>query len=214
MDFSRLRREMVRRQLASRGITNERVLKAFLEVPREEFVPPQMRIYAYEDGPLSIGYGQTISQPYMCALMTELLDPQPEDRVLEIGTGSGYQAAILSRLVKEVYTVERIPELAERAKKVLEKLGYDNVFVKVSDGTLGWPEFAPYDKIIVTAGAPKVPKGLLEQLKEGGRMVIPVGPRHAQVLKVISKLDDSSVVEEEDTPCIFVPLIGEDGWQE
>ncbi len=213
MDFLPLRKQMVFEQLASRSISDERVLSAFLEVPREEFVPPQMRIYAYEDAPLSIGFGQTISQPYMCALMTELLHPRPEDKVLEIGTGSGYQSAILSRLVKEVYTIERIPELADRAKRVLKKLGYNNVRVKVGDGTLGWPEFAPYDKIIVTAGAPKIPEELLKQLKKGGRMVIPVGTRHSQVLKVISKFPDGRIIEEEDTRCIFVPLIGKDGWQ-
>ncbi len=214
MDFSRLRKNMVERQIANRGITNKRILSAFLEVPREEFVPPNMMRYAYEDGPVSIGFGQTISQPYMSALMIECLDPQPTDKVLEIGTGLGYQAAVLSRLSRVVYTVERIPGLAEQAKVILDKLGYNNVVVRVGDGTLGWPEFAPYDKIIVSAGAPSVPRRLLKQLKKGGRMVIPVGPRYSQVLKVISKLSDDEVVEKEETPCVFVPLIGEDGWQE
>lgn len=214
MDSYKLRRDMVEGQIFNRGITNKRILSAFLEVPREEFVPCNMRRYAYKDGPVSIGFGQTISQPYMSALMIECLDPQPADKVLEIGTGLGYQAAVLSRLSRIIYTVERIPELAKQAKVILDKLGYDNVVVKVGDGTLGWSEFAPYDKIIVSAGAPTIPKRLLKQLKEGGRMVVPVGSRYSQVLKVISKLSNDKVVEKEETPCIFVPLIGEDGWQE
>ncbi len=214
MDFSRLRRDMVEEQISNRGITNKRILSAFLEVPREEFVPSNMRRYAYKDGPVSIGFGQTISQPYMSALMIECLDPQPTDKILEIGTGLGYQSAVLSRLSRIIYTVERIPELAEQAKVILDKLGYDNVVVKVGDGTLGWSEFAPYDKIIVAAAAPNVPIRLLQQLKEGGRMVIPVGHRYSQILKIILKLSNGEVVEKEETPCIFVPLIGEDGWQE
>ncbi len=214
MDFSRLRRDMVEEQISNRGITNKRILSAFLEVPREEFVPSNMRRYAYKDGPVSIGFGQTISQPYMSALMIECLDPQPTDKILEIGTGLGYQSAVLSRLSRIIYTVERIPELAKQAKVILDKLGYDNVIVKVGDGTLGWSEFAPYDKIIVAAAAPNVPIRLLQQLKEGGRMVIPVGHRYSQILKIISKLSNGEVVEKEETPCIFVPLIGEDGWQE
>ncbi len=214
VDFARLRKEMVQEQLLGRGIKDPRVIEAFLKVPRERFVPKRLQMYAYDDGPLSIGYGQTISQPYMVALMTELLDVDKRDKVLEIGTGSGYQTAILAELAGEVYSVERIPELAERAREVLQDLGYANVRIRVGDGTLGWDTYAPYDKIIVTAGAPKVPAPLIEQLASGGRMVIPVGPRYHQILKVLEKTWDGDVVEKEDIPCIFVPLIGAEGWQE
>ncbi len=214
VDFARLRKEMVQEQLLGRGIKDPRVIEAFLKVPRERFVPKRLQMYAYDDGPLSIGYGQTISQPYMVALMTELLDVDKRDKVLEIGTGSGYQTAILAELAGKVYSVERIPELAERAREVLQDLGYANVRIRVGDGTLGWDTYAPYDKIIVTAGAPKVPAPLIEQLASGGRMVIPVGPRYHQILKVLEKTWDGDVVEKEDIPCIFVPLIGAEGWQE
>lgn len=214
VDFARLRKEMVQEQLLGRGIKDPRVIEAFLKVPRERFVPKRLQMYAYDDGPLSIGYGQTISQPYMVALMTELLDLDKRDKVLEIGTGSGYQTAILAELAGEVYSVERIPELAKRAREVLQDLGYANVRIRVGDGTLGWDTYAPYDKIIVTAGAPKVPAPLIEQLASGGRMVIPVGPRYHQILKVLEKTWDGDVVEKEDIPCIFVPLIGAEGWQE
>ncbi len=214
VNFARLREKMVQEQLLERGIRDSRVIGAFLKVPREKFVPKKMQVYAYEDGPLSIGYGQTISQPYMVALMTELLGLDKRDKVLEIGTGSGYQTAILAELAGEVYSVERIPELAERAQEVLQDLGYANVKIRVGDGTLGWDTYAPYDRIIVTAGAPKVPLPLIEQLAPGGRMVIPVGPRYHQVLKVLEKTSDGEVVEKEDIPCVFVPLIGAEGWQE
>jgi len=180
--LAHLRAEMVEHQLRRRGIRDERVLAAFLKVPRHKFVRPQDLWVAYDDYPLPIGYGQTISQPYIVALMTELLALKGDERVLEVGTGSGYQAAILAELAKEVITIERIPELARRAQRVLTDLGYRNVTVLVGDGSLGAPDFAPFDAIIVTAAAPHPPKALLEQLKDGGRLVIPIGDRTLQEL--------------------------------
>lgn len=211
-DFEKLRRYMVDMQIRRRGIKDKRLLRVMEQIPREKFIPPASRYEAYEDQPVPIGYGQTISQPYMVALMTEALELQPEDRVLEIGTGSGYQTAILARLAKEIYTVERIAELSSSAQRVLAELGIDNVRFKVDDGTLGWPEYAPYDKIIVTAAAPHIPTALLEQLKEGGIMVIPVGPESYQTLyKVIKnkdRIEKIPLVE-----CRFVKLIGKEGWR-
>lgn len=210
--FSRERAEMVERQLRRRGISNERVLAAMALVPREEFVPPGLAGRAYEDGPLPIGYGQTISQPYMVALMTQLLDPQGGSRVLEVGCGSGYQAAVLAALGAEVFSVERVPELARQAAERLERLGYP-VRVRVGDGTLGWPEEAPFDGIIVTAGAPEVPPSLLAQLADGGRLVIPVGPGAVQELVVVTRrgeeFDRRGVCS-----CMFVPLVGKEGHPE
>lgn len=182
---------MVDEQLVPRGITNQRVLAAMRSVRRHRFVPIQYRLSAYYDCPLPIGYGQTISQPYIVALMTQLLETEPEATVLEIGTGSGYQAAVLAELVKHVYTVETIKELADRARKVLESEGYTNVTVYHRDGSYGLPEHAPYDRIMVTAAAPRVPDQLKDQLADGGVMVIPVGPAYGvQVLRQIRRVKD------------------------
>lgn len=212
MNFEQLRKQMVETQLIPRGIKDKKVIEAFLKVPREEFVPEEMKKYAYDDTPLPIGKGQTISQPYMVALMTELLQLKGGERVLEIGTGSGYQAAILAEIGCEVYSVERIPELAERAKKILQKFGY-NVKIKVGDGTVGWQEWAPYDGIIVTAGGPKIPDALIEQLKEGGRLVMPVGDMYFQDLIRVTKIR-GKLYKENFGGCQFVPLKGKNGWQE
>ncbi len=204
---------MVETQLAARGIRNRRVLDAFLEVPRHRFVEEYLKYKAYDDYPLTIGYGQTISQPYMVALMTEALSPSPTDRVLEIGTGSGYQAAILSRLCAQVYSVERIAALATRARKVLDELGYYNIHIRVGDGTLGWSQEAPFDGIVVTAGAPHVPEALVDQLAVGGRLVIPVGDQSMQDLKRCTRTPQG-VREESLGGCRFVRLIGKNGWQD
>lgn len=212
-DDQAARERMVRYQLEARGITNPRVLDAMRKVPRHLFVPPE-RIYdAYSDHALPIGEGQTISQPYMVALMTELLDPAPSHRVLEIGTGSGYQAAILAELANEVVTIEREETLSQRAREVLESLGYRNITFVVGDGTEGYPPLAPYDGIIVTAGAPFIPQSLTEQLAPGGRLVIPVGHRYEQVLTVAQKDERGNVHVSEHGYCVFVPLIGKYGWQ-
>jgi protein-L-isoaspartate(D-aspartate) O-methyltransferase len=199
---------MVERQLRGRGISDQRVLRAMSSVPRERFVPKELRSSAYDDRPLPIGYGQTISQPFIVALMTEQLQPKPAQRVLEIGTGSGYQAAVLSDLVAEVYTIEIVRPLAQRAEAVLRELGYNNVRVKAGDGYNGWPDHAPFDSIIVTAAPDHVPQPLVDQLKEGGRMVIPVGPSGAQKLYLLEKrggqLSQTAVI-----PVKFVPLTRE-----
>ncbi|MCS7239467.1 MAG: protein-L-isoaspartate(D-aspartate) O-methyltransferase [Thermoguttaceae bacterium] len=207
-----LREKLVNR-LAARGIASPRVLWAMRQVPRELFVPAACAYEAYEDKPLAIGFGQTISQPSMVALMTELAEPQPADRVLEIGTGSGYQAALLALLSKEVVTIERFPALAIRAAKRLSDLGIWNVLYLVGDGTLGWPHAAPYQRIIVTAAAPKIPKPLLEQLADGGILVIPVGCRTEQVLIRAEKKNDGLRYEHV-IHCRFVPLVGQFGWPE
>ncbi|MCE5275722.1 MAG: protein-L-isoaspartate(D-aspartate) O-methyltransferase [Syntrophaceae bacterium] len=207
------RRTMVEEQLVSRGIKDQRVLSAFLEVPRHKFVEEYLKYKAYDDYPLSIGYGQTISQPYMVALMTEALAPSPQDKILEIGTGSGYQAAILSRLCSTVYSIERVSTLASRARKTLDELGYFNIHTRIGDGTFGLPQDAPYDGIIVTAGAPHVPEALIGQLKEDGRLVIPVGDQSIQDLKRIIRTKDG-IREESLGGCRFVRLIGKNGWQE
>jgi len=204
---------MVEEQLVSRGIKDQRVLSAFLEVPRHKFVEEYLKYKAYDDYPLSIGYGQTISQPYMVALMTEALAPSPQDKILEIGTGSGYQAAILSRLCSTVYSIERVSTLASRARKTLDELGYFNIHTRIGDGTFGLPQDAPYDGIIVTAGAPHVPEALIGQLKEDGRLVIPVGDQSIQDLKRIIRTKDG-IREESLGGCRFVRLIGKNGWQE
>ncbi len=198
-----------------RGVKDKRVLSAMLKVPRHLFVPPELVDRAYDDCPLPIGKGQTISQPYIVALMTEALEIDENSKVLEIGTGSGYQAAILAEIAKEVYTVERIPELLERARKVIESLGYDNVFFKVGDGTEGWPEYAPYDAIIVTAASPRIPEPLIEQLKVGGRLVIPVGSELTQELLKITKISEDGKTKIESLGgCVFVKLKGKYGWEE
>lgn len=188
---------------------DSRVMAAIAAVPREQFVPDEFADCAYHNGPLAIGYGQTVSQPYIVALMTDLLAPAPGDVVLEIGTGSGYQAAVLSRLVKEVYSLEIIPELAEAAARRLRNLGYLNVTVRAADGYEGWAEHAPYDGIIVTAAAGHVPEPLLAQLRPGGRLVIPVGPPHAnQSLELITKATDGAVARRGILPVVFVPFTG------
>ncbi len=212
-EWERKRKAMVEEQLRSRGIVDERVLEVMGRICREKFVPLKDRDVAYSDGPLPIGEDQTISQPYMVAIMTECLALKGEEKVLEIGTGSGYQAAILLELAKEVYTIERIPALAERAKKTLEELGYTNFHLKIDDGSEGWPETAPFDGIIVTAAAPDVPNVLVDQLADGGRLVIPIGSRYSQTLCLITK-KGGEILKEEFTSCIFVPLIGEYGWKD
>lgn len=210
-------------QLKREGIIrSKKVEHAMLTVPREFFVPEHYRDYAYVDTPLPIGYGQTISAPHMVALMTELLNLDEGMKVLEIGTGSGYQAAVIAEIVApkgsknpgKVISIERIPELAELAKRNLERAGYsDRVIVIVGDGTLGYPPEAPYDRIIVTAAAPDIPKPLIEQLKPGGRMVIPVGDKYMQYLYIIDKTPSGKIVVSKDIPCLFVPLIGKYGWR-
>jgi len=203
---------MVRDQLERRGIRDQRVLAALQHVPRERFVPALGRAFACDDRPVSIGHGQTISQPFMVAAMTEALRVQPGQRVLEIGTGSGYQAAVLAELGADVYTVERVPQLAESARSVLDELGYSHVHVRVGDGSLGWPEHAPFDRILVTAGAPAVPPALLEQLDpDRGLLVAPVGPRLVQTLVAVER-SGNEWVREELLVCRFVPLLGAEGW--
>lgn len=203
---------MVETQLIPRGIHDPLVLKAMGKVPREEFVPQHLRETAYHDNALPIAEGQTISQPYIVALMTQALELVGTEKVLEIGTGSGYQAAILAEIVQEVYSVERVTSLTDKAKQVLEKLGYRNIDFKVFNGTLGWPEHAPYDAVVVTAGAPEIPDPLVEQLKEGGRLVIPVGDSLSQDLLKIRKVKGKPLTE--DLGAVqFVRLVGEHGWE-
>ncbi len=201
---------MVRDQLAREGrdIKNERVLKVMGEVPRHEFVPEAMRGRAYEDNPLPIGHDQTISQPYIVAFMTAALDPKPGERVLEVGTGSGYQAAVLAALGTEVYSIEIVKPLGEQAQKVLQKLGYDKVKVRVGDGYAGWPEAAPFDAIIVTCAPGKIPQPLIDQLKTGGRMIIPVGDRIVQELYLLKK-EPTGMSKTAVLPVRFVPMTGE-----
>lgn len=212
-DYERQRQRMVERQIRKRGVRSGRVLAAMERIPRHRFVPEDSCDHAYEDSPLSIGKGQTISQPFMVAVMTECAAPESDDRVLEVGTGSGYQTAILAELVREVYSLERIPELAERAEGLLTRLGYENVSIRVGDGSEGWREKAPFDAIIVTAGAPEIPEPLVEQLEEGGRLVIPIGSAHHQTLCTVKK-ERNRIRKEEGTGCVFVPLIGTFGWEE
>jgi protein-L-isoaspartate(D-aspartate) O-methyltransferase len=208
--FARARQRMVAEQLAAlgRGITNARVLTAMGKVPRHEFVPEQLRSQAYRDRPLPIGHGQTISQPFIVAFMTEQLEPRPTDRVLEIGTGSGYQAAVLAELAAQVYTIEIIEDLAKQAATNLQHLGYTNVHVRAGDGYQGWPEAAPFDAIIVTCAPEQVPQPLIDQLKDGGRMIIPVGPLWNQELVLLrkhgGKLEQHAVL-----PVRFVPMTGQ-----
>jgi len=211
IDYSLERQNMVRRQLVPRGIHDPRVLQAMSKVPREHFVDEPLKPQAHDDSPLPIGKNQTISQPYIVALMTEALELKGDETTLEIGTGSGYQTAILAELSKTVYTVERIEPLLERAKRRLDELGYTNVFFKIFDGTLGWSEHAPYDAIIVTAGAPRVPKPLMDQIKDGGRLVVPVGDRFGQELMRITK-KNGGFYEKSLGGVRFVSLIGEYGW--
>jgi protein-L-isoaspartate(D-aspartate) O-methyltransferase len=214
MDSTRLgeRHKMVAEQLEKRGIQNPWVLQGMLDIPRHFFVPDEHHLKAYEDRPLPIGHGQTISQPYIVALMIELLEPQPEFRVLEVGLGSGYSAAVLRRVVKEVYAIERDEKLLEETRRRLERLGLGQVQMKAGDGTLGWSEAAPFDAILVTAGSPKIPETLVAQLKVGGAMVIPVGGRDEQKLVRVVKTSETHFQEKELIAVRFVPLIGQEGW--
>jgi protein-L-isoaspartate(D-aspartate) O-methyltransferase len=206
--FGRARRVMIERDLVSRGIQDKRVLEAMGSIERELFVPEKLRSLAYEDRPLSIGEGQTISQPYIVAFMTELLGLKGTERVLEIGTGSGYQTAVLGKLAAEVYSIEIIPKLSDRAKILLVQLGFNNVHLKVGDGFFGWEEQSPFDAILVTAAAPKIPEPLWRQLREGGRLIMPLGAeRQAQTLVRVTKSDGKQVVETI-TGVVFVPLTG------
>lgn len=198
---------MVKEQIEARGVEDRRVLAALRAVPRHEFVPPHLRAHAYEDHPLEIGWGQTISQPYIVALMTELAELEVGAKVLEVGTGSGYQAAVLAEMGADVYTIEIIPDLAEHASETLERLGYAKVSVRTGDGYLGWPDQAPFDGILVTAAPEDVPEPLIEQLRVGGRLVIPLGSFPDQVLTVVHKTG-SGLRREEVTPVRFVPMTG------
>ncbi len=212
-DFAERREQMVRQQIEGRGITDRAVLAAMRAVPREAFVLPSYRHQAYEDTPLPIPARQTISQPYIVGYMIAVLELRPDDRVLEIGAGSGYAAAVLSRIVREVYTVERHRKLADYARERLAQLGYDNVRVRHGDGTQGWPEHAPYDGIIVAAGGPAVPDSLTAQLAAGGRLVMPVGrSREQQHLILVTRTDEATYRDERLVPVAFVPLIGDEGW--
>ncbi len=208
-EFAQQREQMVETQLKSRDIRNERVLEAMKKVPRHLFMPASVRQYAYVDSPVPIGQRQTISQPYIVALMTQTVDPKPGDRSLEVGTGSGYQAAVLGELVQEVYTIEIIPDLAERAEKALAELGYDNVEVRQGDGYQGWPEKAPFDIILITAAPEEIPQPLIDQLAEGGRLVVPVGPQgEVQTLTLVTK-EKGEVKRAYITDVRFVPMTGE-----
>ena len=205
--FDKARERMVREQLESRDVRHKDVLRAMRATPRHLFIPEEFRDAAYEDFPVRIGYEQTISQPYIVGLMTQLLDPRPEHKVLEIGAGSGYQAAVLSQLVKEVYTMEIVPQLAERSAKTLARLGYRNVTVRLGDGYKGWPEKAPFDRIIVTAAPPKLPQALLDQLAPGGRLVAPVGEGFDQWLWTWTKDKAGRVSRRQEIPVRFVPIV-------
>ena len=207
--FAAERKQMVERQILARGVESAAVLQAMQDVPRHLFVPEQLRDRAYADSPQSIGWGQTISQPYIVALMTELLELDGSERVLEIGTGSGYQAAVLSQLAREVYTIEILEELGKNAESVLDGLGYDNIHFRIGDGYKGWPEAAPFDAIIVTAAPPSLPQALVEQLKMGGRLVIPVGV-FIQDLEVHTKTADG-LQKRKVIPVRFVPMVSEPG---
>jgi protein-L-isoaspartate(D-aspartate) O-methyltransferase len=213
MDWEVERKALVKRLVSSGYLSNEDVIGAMLRVPRHCFIPESRQGSSYVDTPLGIGFGQTISAPHMVAMMTEHLDVEPQQKVLEIGAGSGYQAAIIAELLKDgvLYTVERIPELAERAEKILKELGYSNVHVIVGEGTQGYVEEAPYDRIIVTAAAPKIPAPLLDQLKPGGKLLIPVGGRVLQDLLLVEK-EEKWFKKKNLGGCVFVPLIGKDGW--
>ncbi len=212
--FYEQRQKMIETQLKSRGIENEKVLKAFLDVPRHKFVPDHLKEKAYEDRPLPIGEGQTISQPYIVAEMISALAPESKDKVLEVGCGSGYAAAILAQIVNKVYGLERIKAVAEQAKKNIAFLKYENIEIELGDGTKGWPEAAPYDGILVSAAAPDIPDSLLKQLKTGGYMCIPVGGKNSQKLLQIKKIDENEIEKKNLGRVRFVPLIGEKGWDD
>ncbi len=210
--FARERERMVEEQLIARGVRDPRVIEVMRRLPRHVFVDEALRDRAYGDHPLPIGEGQTISQPFIVGRMTELLQLAGREKVLEVGTGCGYQAAVLAELAERVCTMERIPRLASRARETLERLGYRNVWVRTANGTLGWPDEAPFDRILVAAGGPGVPPPLFEQLAEGGRMVIPVGEVTGQVLQVIEKVQGTMRVTQ-DSGCVFVKLVGKYAWE-
>jgi len=209
-DFKKLRELMVVTQIETRGVKNRKVLEAMRKVERHKFVPREYRSRAYDDYPLPIGEGQTISQPYIVALMTEVLNPDSTKKVLEIGTGSGYQAAVLAELFQNVYTIEIIDPLGKRAEKLLSEAGYKNVRVKIGDGYLGWKEYSPFDAIIVTCSPTHIPEPLKDQLAEGGRMVIPVGEFYSQELVLLTK-EKGEMKKKEIIPVVFVPMFGKDG---
>lgn len=210
--FARERERMVEEQLIRRGILDPRVLDAMRKVPREQFVEEALQDRAYGDHPLPIGEGQTISQPYMVALMSDLLELTGSKKVLEIGTGSGYQTAVLAELARRVCSIERIPFLAVRARTTLERLGYTNVWVRIADGTVGWPDETPFDRILITAAAPAVPPPLFDQLAEAGRMVLPIGDAACQTLTVVEKVNGVMRTKSE-AGCVFVKLVGKYGWE-
>ncbi len=214
MNEAQRRYRLVEEFIRAHGVDNELVLKSMGEVPRHLFVPEDLRGGAYEDIPLPIGYGQVISQPYLVGIMTQALNPKRNFKVLEIGTGSGYQAAVLARICSDVYTIENIAPLAETAMKVFDDLNLKNIHPLIGDGSLGWPEESPFDGIIVTAGAPEAPSALVHQLAVGGNLVIPIGNRDAQNLRCFHKNEDGSLTEEVFDWVRFVPLIGQQGWPE
>jgi len=213
MNFDISRKRMVETQIIARGVTDRRVIEAMLKLPRHLFVQEAMASQAYNDTSLPIGEKQTISQPYMVALMTEMLELTGSERVLEIGTGSGYQAALLSHLARRVYTIERIPSLAAVARKLFDSLGLTNISMKIDDGSVGWSAESPFDAIIVTAGAPDIPQALVDQLSSAGRLLVPVGDQASQLLVLVRKSADGSFSVEKSTPCRFVKLIGSEGWR-
>lgn len=212
MNIDVSRKRMVQTQIIARGITDRRVIDAMLKLPRHLFVQEAMASQAYNDTSLPIGERQTISQPYMVAIMTEMLALAGTERVLEIGTGSGYQAALLASLARRVYTIERIPALASRARKLFDSLGLTNISMKIDDGTVGWAAEAPFEAIIVTAGAPDIPRSLLGQLSAEGRLLVPVGDQDSQLLTLVKKSADGGCTVEKSVPCRFVKLIGSEGW--
>lgn len=212
MEYAAARRRMVDKHLKKRGISDPRVIDAMEKVPRHKFVEEALQSQAYTDYALPIGEKQTISQPYIVALMSEAAQLQGSEKVLEIGTGSGYQAAVLAQLAEHVYSVERLVILARRARRILDSIGCNNVHIKVSDGTVGWPEHEPYDVIVVTAGAPEVPQEYLAQLAPGGRLIIPVGEYNTQTLRRVTRKLDNTFSSEDLIMCRFVPLIGKRGW--
>jgi protein-L-isoaspartate(D-aspartate) O-methyltransferase len=212
-DYRLARERMVKTQLVPRGIKNPRVLKVMGKIPRNRFIEEALSGEAYNDHPLPIGHKQTISQPYIVALMTEALELTGDEKVLEIGTGSGYQTAILADLSRKVFTVERIRDLMVKARNILADLGYNNIMFKAFDGTLGWKEYEPYDAIMVTAGAPKIPEPLLDQLADGGRLIIPVGNRFSQELIKVTK-KNGNIIQKNFGGCRFVDLVGVHGWKD
>jgi len=212
MNYELSRKEMTDQQIIRRGVNDPKVIAAMQKVPRHLFVQEALQYRAYDDNPLPIGEAQTISQPYIVALMSQNLNIKGGEKVLEIGTGSGYQAAVLAEMGAKVFTIERVEKLARSAKKLLDDLKYHDIAVKYGDGTIGWAEHAPYDRIIVTAGAPEVPKAYWDQLAEGGRIAIPVGDIHVQSLVLVDKIEGKQV-KSEVCGCVFVPLIGKYGWQ-